>query len=125
MVKKKINVADDAKRRIEIIDRNLYHLQEFRRGYRKRVIKVGLLVWAIGVLAFTVAAFARGSEFTLSVINVWLPLLIIALAAPVLVSASFIHKLDRREKTLRDRRKLLLSKFEREMLKEVKKFHKK
>jgi hypothetical protein len=88
------------------------------------MLKIGLLSWEIGVLAFTIAAFVWALDLAQHV-SVWLPLLIVALASPLLISAVFIRKLDRKEKTLERLRSGLLGRLEEGMLKEAKKLHKK
>jgi TRAP-type C4-dicarboxylate transport system permease small subunit len=108
------------KRRIEIIDRDLHRLRELRRGYCRHMLKIGVFMWEMGVFAFTVAAILWAIDLAPHV-TVWLPLLIIALAAPIVISALFIRKLERKERTLEQLRKNLLDKFERGMLKEAEK----
>jgi O-antigen/teichoic acid export membrane protein len=123
MVGKKAKI--DARRRIEIIDRDLYHLREVRRGYCKRLVKMGMVSWAIGVLVFAAAALVLvGPQVLLRAPNLWLPLLIVAPAAPFSISAMFVRKLYKKEKHLELLRKSLMGRYEKEMLKKVEKLHK-
>jgi membrane protein implicated in regulation of membrane protease activity len=88
------------------------------------MLKIGLLAWEIGILAFTVAAILWAFDLAVHV-PLWLPLLIIALAAPIVISAVCIRRFDRKEKTLERLRSNLLDRFERGMLKEAEKLRKK
>jgi hypothetical protein len=88
------------------------------------MLKIGLLTWEIGILAFTVAAILWALDLAAHA-SVWLPLLIIALVAPIVISAVCIRRFDRKEKTLERLRSNLLDRFEKGMLREAEKLRKK
>jgi O-antigen/teichoic acid export membrane protein len=86
---------------------------------------MGMTSWIVGVLVFAAAAFFLvGLENLSRAPNLWLPLMILAPAAPLSMSAMFIRRLYRKEEHLKQLRKSLLGKFEKEVLKKVEKLHK-
>jgi O-antigen/teichoic acid export membrane protein len=112
--------ATNAKRQMEVLDRDLYHLREIRRRYSNRVLKVGLVSWVVGVITFTISViFWIGTDLLFQRPGLWLPFLIIALAAPIVISAVLIRRLVIKERNMEMLRKNLLDKFEKAMLKRM------
>ncbi len=122
MAKVSSKAADKAKSQVQIIDRDLYHLREVRRRYSSRIVKMGVTSWIIGIVAFTASVYIWvGINIASGLFKVWAPLLIIALAAPIVISTIFIRRLIAKEKRLEQMRKNLLDRFEKAMLKKVEK----
>jgi hypothetical protein len=114
--------AAEVKREIQVIDRELYHLRELQRRYSKRMLRGGIMIWICGILAFAAAGVIQvGVDSLLKNWGVWAPLLIIALSAPLVISALFIRRLELKEKRMELIRKNLMEKFEQAMLKRVEK----
>ncbi len=122
MARTSTKAADRAKSQVQIIDRDLYHLREIRRRYSSRMVKMGLASWIIGIVAFTASIYIWvGINIASGLVNIWAPLLIVALAAPIVISAIFIRRLVAKERRLEQMRKNLLDRFEKAMLKKVEK----
>jgi len=118
--------AQEVKRQIQIIDRELYHLREIQRRYARRMLRAGTLIWVCGVIIFVVSVLISiGIESLTGTYGVWGPLLIIALSAPIVISAVFLRKLEKKEKHMEQMRKNLMEKFEQAMLKRVERMVKK
>ncbi|MFN4133258.1 MAG: hypothetical protein ACK4GQ_02685 [Candidatus Hadarchaeales archaeon] len=112
--------AAEIKKEIQVIDRELYHLRELYRRYSRRLTKMGMAMWVGGtILFFATALFFIGLDVVLQVVNVWSALLIIALAAPIAISAMFVSRLEKKMKKMERMRKSLMEEFERAMMKRV------
>lgn len=114
--------AKDIKREIQVLDRELYHLRELHRRYSRRLLKMGMVMWVAGTILFfvTVLLFI-GLDIATHTTNIWSPLLIIALASPITLSALFISRLERKMQKMERIRKNLMEEFEKAMVKRVKK----
>ena len=118
--------ALEVKHEIQIIDRELYHLRELYRRYSRRMLRAGLAIWVGGVVVFFLSAtLLIGVQSLTTGLNVWSSLLIVALAAPILISALFIRRLEQKQRLLEQRRKNLMERFEEAMLKRVERIVKK
>lgn len=112
--------AEEARRQIQVLDRDLYHLRRVRESYSRRMLRMGMVMWVVGVLVFSFSIFIWvGFDTAVQNPHVWLPLLIIALAAPNFISAAFVRRLVIKERRLEQLRKNLVDRFEKAMLKKM------
>ncbi|MEM3402586.1 MAG: hypothetical protein QW179_02865 [Candidatus Hadarchaeales archaeon] len=112
--------AAEIKREIQVIDRELYHLRELHRRYSRRLVKMGMAMWVVGtILFFATALFFIGLDVALRVVNIWSALLIVALAAPITLSAMFVSRLEKKMRKMERIRKGLMEEFEKAMIKRV------
>jgi len=111
-----IKSATVIKRDLEITERELRHVTEFQWVYAKRMLRFGFFSWVFGLLLFFFILVIRGLEF-LGGLSLAYPLLIIAIAVPVLITAFSVHKFNAKIKRFERIRKLLLMEYERAILK--------
>lgn len=114
--------AADAKQQLQVIDRDLYHLRRAQWIFSKRMIKIGLASWLLGIFMFLLAIFVLvGLQVLQQTFSVWVPLIIIALATPIVISAIFVHRIVMKIQRLERVRKSLMERYEKAMLKRVEK----
>lgn len=111
--------ALDIKRRIQTSDRELRHLNEVQWVFSKRLLKFGMAAWIFGLSAFFSAIVIMNAELLGSTYQVWVPIIIIALAAPVIITASLIRKFAIKIRQLERIRRGLLAEYEKAILKRV------
>ncbi len=111
-----VKSAATIKRDLEITERELRHITEFQWIYAKRMLRFGFASWIIGLFLFFLILVIRGLEF-LGRLSVAYPLLIIAIAVPVLITAFSVHKFNAKIKRFERIRKLLLTEYETAILK--------
>lgn len=111
--------ALEIKRRLQTTDRELRHLNEVQWIYSKRMLKFGIVAWVFGLVMFFSAVLLMDSRLLSPTYHIWLPLLILALAAPVAITASMVRKFAVEIKRLERIRRSLLAEYERAMLKRV------
>lgn len=104
------------KRDLEITERELHRVTEFQWVYAKRMLRFGFASWIIGLVLFFLILVIRGLEF-LGRLSLAYPLLIIAIAVPVLITAFSVHKFNAKIKRFERIRKLLLTEYEAAILK--------
>lgn len=112
----KVKSAASIKRDLEITERELRHITEFQWVYAKRMLRFGFFSWVFGLLLFFFILVIRGLEF-LGRLTLAYPLLIIAIAVPIFITAFFVHKFSVQIKRLERVRKLLLTEYEGAILK--------
>ena len=112
----KVKSAVAIKRELETTERELHHITEFQWIYAKRMLKFGFASWIFGLVLFFLILVIRGLEF-LGRLSLAYPLLIIAIAVPVLITAFSVHKFNAKIKRLDRVRKLLLTEYEGAILK--------
>lgn len=112
----KVKSAASIKRDLEITERELRHITEFQWVYAKRMLRFGFFSWVFGLLLFFFILVIRGLEF-LGRLTLAYPLLIIAIAVPIFITAFFVHKFSVQIKRLERVRKLLLMEYEGAILK--------
>jgi amino acid transporter len=108
--------ATTIKRDLEITERELRRVTEFQWVYAKRMLRFGFFSWVFGLLLFFFILVIRGLEF-LGRLSLAYPLLIIAIAVPIFITAFFVHKFNAKIKRLERVRKLLLTDYEQAILK--------
>lgn len=111
--------ALDIKRRIQTADRELRHLNEVQWIYSKRMLKFGMGAWIFGLSTFFSAIIIMDAQLLGPSYQIWLPILIIALAAPVAITASLIRKFAFKIKQVERIRRSLLAEYEKAILKRV------
>ncbi len=111
--------AVEIKRRIQTADRELRHLNEVQWIYSKRMLKFGMAAWIFGLSTFFFAIIILNAQLLSPTYHIWLPLLIIGLAAPVAITASLIRKFAVKIRQLERIRRGLLSEYEKAILKRV------
>ncbi|MEW6222739.1 MAG: hypothetical protein AB1476_05485 [Candidatus Hadarchaeota archaeon] len=114
--------ARDAKRELQIIERDLYHLRRTQWIFAKNMMKMGIASWLVGLLMFLFGVMVfTGFHILFNTHGVWIPLIIIAMAVPVMITAVFVHRIVVKIRRLERARKVLLDKYEKAMLKKVQK----
>ncbi len=112
----KVKSATVIKRELEVTERELHHITEFQWIYAKRMLKFGFASWIFGLILFFLILVIRGLEF-LGKLSLAYPLLIIAIAVPILITAFYVHKFSAKIKRLDRVRKMLLTEYEEAILK--------
>jgi peptidoglycan/LPS O-acetylase OafA/YrhL len=112
--------AADIKNQLQVIDRDLYHLRRAQWIFSKRMLKMGIASWLLGLFMFLLAAFILVSFQVLQqTFSIWIPLILVALATPIIISAVFVHRIVMKISRLERARKNLMEKYEKAMLKRV------
>ncbi|MBA7594002.1 hypothetical protein ES703_00938 [subsurface metagenome] len=111
-----VKSAATIKRDLEITERELRHITEFQWIYAKRMLRFGFASWIFGLLLFLLILVVRGLEF-LGRLSLAYPLLIIAIAVPVLITAFSVRRFNAKIKRFERIRKLLLTEYETAILK--------
>jgi len=112
--------AGEAKQQLQVIDRDLYHLRRTQWIFSKRMLKVGIATWVLGIIMFILGVLvSAGVQILQQTFNIWMPFLIIALVAPIVISALFVHKIVMKINRLERNRKNLMERYEKAMLKKV------
>ena len=111
-----VKSATAIKRELEITERELRRATEFQWIYAKRMLRFGFASWIFGLFLFFLILVIRGLEF-LGRLSVAYPLLIIAIAVPVFITAFSVRRFNAKIKRLERIRKLLLTDYERAILK--------
>ncbi len=111
--------ALDVKQRIQAADRELRHLNEVQWIFSKRMLKFGMAAWMFGLSTFFLAVVLMGAQLLAPTYHIWLPLLILGLAAPIVITASLIRKFSLKIRQLERIRRDLLAEYERAILKRV------
>lgn len=101
----------DIKRQLQIIERELNSLNKAQWSYAKNMLKFGLACWILGISAFFLAIMMTDAELFGVAQPVWASLLIIALAAPVTVTAVFVRRVAIKIKRLERIRRGLLAEY--------------
>jgi len=125
MPESKAQRAQAVKREIQVIDRELYHLRELQRRYSRRMLKAAVAIWCAGVAIFFISVMLLLGSLLTATSTPWPSLLILALAAPIVITSVFVRRLEQRQKELERRRKHLMEKFEEAMVKRVERIVKK
>ncbi|MEW6593182.1 MAG: hypothetical protein AB1305_05915 [Candidatus Hadarchaeota archaeon] len=114
--------AKNAKRELQIIERDLYHLRRAQWIFAKNMMKMGMASWVVGLLMFLFGVVVfTGFQILFNTHGVWIPLIIIAMAVPIMITAVFVHRIVVKIRRLERARKALLDKYEKAMLKKVQK----
>ncbi len=85
------------------------------------MLKLGMVAWILGLATFFFAIIVINAQLLTQTFNIWIPLLIIALAAPVIITVIMIRKFVRKIRYLERLRHGLLTEYERAILKRVEK----
>lgn len=107
------------KRQIQTTDRELRHLNEIQWIYSKRMLKFGMAAWIFGLATFFSAVTIMDAELLGPTYHIWLPLLIIALAAPIAITATLIRKFAVKIRRLERIRRSLLAEYEKAIVRRV------
>ncbi len=109
------------KQQLQAAGRELTRLQGLQWVYSKRMLKFGMAAWIFGLFTFFSAILLMDARLLTTTYNLWVPLLIIAFAIPVLITVVMIRKFVRKIKYLERLRQGLLTEYERALLKRVEK----
>jgi len=120
MPKKSPQVKNAAtiKRELAIAERELRHITELQWTYAKRMLKFGFAAWIFGMSSFFSLLIIYDSKLFGETLAVT-PLLIIAAAAPIVITAVLLRKFSVKIKRIEHMRKSLLTEYERAILKRV------
>ena len=113
--------STDIKRQLRITERELRHLNEAQWSYSKNMLKFGFAAWVFGLSAFLFAILVMNLELFGGTQPVWTSLLVVALAAPVMITAVLVRKFVVKIKRLERIRRGLLTEYERAVLRHVEK----
>lgn len=111
-----VKSATAIKRELELTERELRRVTEFQWIYAKRMLKFGFASWIFGLSSFFLILFIRDSKL-LGRLSMVYPILIIAAAAPVVITVLAVRRFNAKIKRLERIRKLLLTDYERAILK--------
>jgi len=110
--------AATIKREFAIIERELRRINDLQWTFAKRMLKFGFASWIFGISCFFSILISYDSTL-LSASPAATPLLIIAAAVPIVITATVIRKFNAKIKYLERLRKTLLVEYERAILKRV------
>jgi len=110
--------AATIKRELAVIERELRRISDLQWTFAKRMLKFGFASWIFGIACFFSILIAYDSTL-LGGSPAAYPLLIIAAAAPILITAIVIRKFNAKIKHIEHVRKTLLIEYERAILKRV------
>lgn len=111
--------AAKIKRELQIANRELHHLTEAQWSYAKHMLKFGLAAWVFGISVFLCSIVLADAQLLGETQPVWTSLLVLALAAPVVVTAVLVRKFSVKIKRLERIRRGLLTEYEKAVLKRV------
>ncbi len=109
----------DIKRRLRIAERELHHLNKAQWSYAKGMLKFGLVAWILGISAFFLAVWMADAELFGVAQPVWTSLLVVALAAPVTITAVFVRRIAIKMKRLERIRRGLLTEYQKAVLRHM------
>lgn len=119
------NVAT-IKRELEIAERELRRITELQWAYAKSMLKFGFASWIFGMSTFFSVLITYDSKLLSGApASVVWALLVLAAAAPVVITAVLVRKFVVKIKRVERVRKALLSEYEKVILKRVKEIIKK
>jgi len=110
--------AATIKRELAIAERELRHITELQWTYAKRMLKFGFASWIFGISSFFSLLIIYDSKL-LGESLLATPLLIVAAAAPIAITAVLLRKFSAKIKRIEHMRKSLLTEYERAILKRV------
>ena len=111
--------ADELKREIKKIERELGNLTELQWTYSKRLVKFGFAAWAFGISAFVSSLILINPGLIMLAPPISISLLILAAVAPVVITVAFIKKFRTKIKHLESVRRRLLAEYEMALLRRV------
>lgn len=109
----------DIKRQLRIVEHDLHHMTEAQWSYAKSMLKFGLAAWVFGLSAFFFAILIMDAELFGAAQPAWTSLLVVALAAPVIVTAMLVRKFAIKIKRLERIRRGLLAEYQKAVLRHV------
>jgi hypothetical protein len=109
----------EIKRQLRIAERELRRLNQTQWVYSKSMLKFGFAAWIFGLSIFFSAVMVMDVALLVAAQPVWAPLLVVALAAPVVVTAVLVRKFAVKIKRLERIRRGLLEEYERAVLRRV------
>ncbi len=111
---------EEIKRKLRIIEEELDNLSDIEWIYAKRLLKYGVAAWIFGIAAFISALMIfYGPDFFTATPATAYSLLILAGAAPVILSVIFIRRYRKEMEKLDGIREKLLSDYEKALLDKV------
>ncbi len=109
------------KRQLSAVNRELARVQELQWTYSKRLLKFGIATWIFGLSTFLFSTVILNVGALGTTYNFWIPLMIGALAVPILITVAMIRKFSSKMRYLERLRHALLSEYEKAMLRKVEK----
>jgi hypothetical protein len=119
MVNKSAKKALEAKQKIQATEKELQHLAKSQWSYSKCMLKFGMASWIFGLSSFFSAMTILNISLLGASSSTWLPLLVLALAAPVGLTGVLVRKFAVRIKHLEIVKRKLLAEYEKAMLSRV------
>lgn len=111
---------EDIKRKVQVVENELENLSNLQWSYAKQLLKFGWAAWVFGVAAFVASLIVyQGPSLVFNAPVLSISLLIIAGAAPVIVTIFLIQKHRRKINRLERIRKGLLTQYESTLLKKM------
>lgn len=109
----------EIKQKIHTTDRELHHLTEAQWSYSKHMLKFSTASWILGLSSFFSTITIMDLNLLETNFSNWIPLLILALAAPVTLTVLLVRKFVVKIKHLELVRRKLLSEYEKAILTRV------
>jgi len=109
----------DVKRKIQTTDMELHRLNEVQWSYSKRMLKFDMASWVFGMSSFVSTITITNLRLLGTTLATWAPLLIVALAVPIALTALLARKFAVKIKQLEAIRRKLLAEYEKAMLTRV------
>jgi membrane protein implicated in regulation of membrane protease activity len=119
MPQKRRRSAADIRRELRVVERELSNLIRIQWTYAKRMLKFGMAAWIFGLCTFFLAIVILNPGLIWEAPLLAAPLLVIAAAAPVLITAVVIRKFSYKIKRLERIRRGLLMQYEKAVLKRI------
>jgi membrane protein implicated in regulation of membrane protease activity len=119
MPQKRRRSAADIRRELRVVERELSNLIRIQWTYAKRMLKFGMAAWIFGLCTFFLAIVILNPGLIWEAPLLAAPLLVIAAAAPVLITAVVIRKFSYKIKRLERIRRGLLVQYEKAVLKRI------
>lgn len=119
MPQKRKRSAAEIRRELKIVERELSGLIRIQWTYAKRMLKFGMAAWIFGLCTFFLAIIVLNPGLIWEAPLLAAPLLIVAAAAPVLITAVVIRKFSYKIKRLERIRRALLTQYEKAVLKRI------
>lgn len=114
----RVKSAETIRRELKVTERELRRITELQWVYAKRMLKFGFASWIFGLSCFFLLIVVLDSNLLAESPVAW-PLLILAAAAPILITAVAAHRFSSKIKRLERIRTLLLVEYEKAILKRV------
>lgn len=107
--------VSNIQRQLEITQRELRHLSDFEWSYTKRLWRFSFASWIFGISCFFFTVILYDPSL-ISEVPLAYPILILAIAAPLVIVLLLIGRLDRKVRNLERNRRILLARYEKALI---------